>query len=145
MSTYGSFTTSILNIGLVLYKCQRQILMILHCCPSLHRRLIFSRCCGLDIHKLGVTACAVTPGGRETRTFGAMTKDLLQHKQWLREFRVTHVAMESTGVYWKPIYNILEDSFTLLVVNARHLKTVLGRETDVKDTEWIADLLSHGH
>jgi transposase len=106
--------------------------------------VVFSRCCGLDIHKLSVTACAVTPGGRETRTFGTMTKDVLELKQWLRELGVTHVAMESTGVYWKPIYNILEDSFTLLVVNARHLKAVPGRKTDVKDAEWIADLLRHG-
>lgn len=106
--------------------------------------VIFSRCCGLDIHKRTVMACAVTPQGRETRTFGTMTKDLLELKQWLLGLGVTHVAMESTGVYWKPIYNILEDSFTLLVVNARHLKAVPGRKTDVKDAEWIADLLRHG-
>lgn len=106
--------------------------------------VIFSRCCGLDIHKRIVMACAVTPQGRETRIFGTMTKDLLKLKQWLLELGVTHVAMESTGVYWKPIYNILEDSFTLLVVNARHLKAVPGRKTDVKDAEWIADLLRHG-
>jgi len=106
--------------------------------------IIFPRCCGLDVHKLSVMACAVTPEGRETRTFGSMTKELLQLKQWLHELGVTHVAMESTGVYWKPIYNILEDNFTLLVVNARHLKAVPGRKTDVKDAEWIADLLRHG-
>lgn len=78
------------------------------------------------------------------RTFGTMTKDLLELKQWLLEFGVTHVAMESTGVYWKPIYNILEGSFTLLVVNARYLKAVPGRKTDIKDAEWISDLLRHG-
>jgi transposase len=105
--------------------------------------VIFPRCCGLDVHKLTVMACAFTKG-RETRVFGTMTKDLLQLKQWLGQFGVTHVAMESTGVYWKPIYNILEDSFTLLVVNARHIKAVPGRKTDVKDAEWIADLLRHG-
>lgn len=106
--------------------------------------VIFSRCCGLDIHKRIVMACTVTPQGRETRTFGTMTKNLLALKQWLLGLGVTHVAMESSGVYWKPIYNILEDSFTLLVVNARHLKAVPGRKTDVKDAEWIADLLRHG-
>jgi transposase len=106
--------------------------------------VIFPGCCGLDVHKLSVMACAFTSKRRETRTFGTMTKDILELKQWLAELGVTHVAMESTGVYWKPIYNILEDSFTLLVVNARHIKAVPGRKTDVKDAEWIADLLRHG-
>ena len=106
--------------------------------------LIYSRCCGLDIHKLSLVACAITPQGRETRTFGTMTKELLELKRWLLELGVTHVAMESTGVYWKPIYNILEDSFHMLVVNAWHLKAVPGRKTDIKDAEWIADLLRHG-
>jgi transposase len=106
--------------------------------------VIFSRCCGLDVHKAKVMASAITPESRETRTYGTMTKDLLQLKKWLSELGVTHVAMESTGVYWKPIYNILEDGFTLLVVNARHIKAVPGRKTDVKDAEWIADLLRHG-
>jgi transposase len=73
-----------------------------------------------------------------------MTKDLLELKQWLLELEVTYVAMESTGVYWKPIYNILEGNFTLLVVNARYLKALLGRQTDIKDAEWIADLLRYG-
>jgi len=106
--------------------------------------VLYSRCCGLDVQKLSVMACVITPKKREMRTFGTMTKDLLELKQWLLEFGVTHVAMESTGVYWKPIYNILEGSFTLLVVNARYLKAVPGRKTDIKDAEWISDLLRHG-
>src|SRR3990170_8695442 len=106
--------------------------------------VVYPRCCGLDIHKKSVVACAIKPGGKETRTFSTMTKDLLELKSWLLGFEVTHVAMESTGVYWKPIYNLLEDRFTLLVVNAQHIKAVPGRKTDVKDAEWIADLLRHG-
>lgn len=106
--------------------------------------VVFPRCCGLDIHKKSVVACAITPGGKETRTFSTMTKDLLELKNWLLSLEVTHVAMESTGVYWKPIYNLLEDRFMLLVVNAQHIKAVPGRKTDVKDAEWIADLLRHG-
>lgn len=106
--------------------------------------VVFPRCCGLDIHKKSVVACVITPGGKETRTFSTMTKDLLELKKWLISLEVTHVAMESTGVYWKPIYNLLEDRFTLMVVNAQHIKAVPGRKTDVKDAEWIADLLRHG-
>jgi len=98
----------------------------------------------LDVHKKTVMACVVTPEGKETRTFSTMTADLLQMGDWLLAKGVTHVAMESTGVYWKPIYNLLEASFSLLVVNARHIKAVPGRKTDVKDAEWIADLLRHG-
>src|SRR5512136_648122 len=81
---------------------------------------------------------------RETRTFGTMTIDLLDLSDWLMGLRVTHVAMESTGEYWKPIYNILENNFEILLVNAQHLKAVPGRKTDVKDAEWIADLLRYG-
>ncbi len=106
--------------------------------------VIYPRCCGLDIHKKSVVACAITPGGKETRTFTTMTRDLLELKKWLLALGVAHVAMESTGVYWKPIYNVLENDFTLLVVNAHHIKAVPGRKTDVKDAEWIADLLRHG-
>lgn len=91
-----------------------------------------------------MVACVITPEGQETRTFGAMTKDLLALADWLSERKVTHVAMESTGVYWKPVYNLFEGAFTLLVVNAYHVKVVPGRKTDVKDAEWIADLLRHG-
>jgi len=106
--------------------------------------VIYSRCAALDVHKRSVVAHAITSGQRETRTFATMTKDLLELKKWLLDLKVTHVAMESAGVYWKPIYNLLEDSFTLLLVNARHIKAVPGRKTDVKDAEWIADLLRHG-
>jgi transposase len=105
---------------------------------------VYERCCGLDVHKKTVVACVRTPGHAETRTFGTMTRDVLALADWLTECGVTHVAMESTGVYWKPIYNILEGNFTLLVVNAQHLKVVPGRKTDVKDAEWIAQLLQHG-
>ena len=102
------------------------------------------RCCGLDVHKKTVVACVITPEKKETHTFSAMTNDLLKLKKWLGECNVTHVAMESTGVLWKPAYNLLEGDFTVLVVNAFHIKTVPGRKTDVKDAEWIADLLRHG-
>lgn len=89
-------------------------------------------------------ACVLTPQGKQIRKFGAMTKDLLMLSDWLTTFQVTHVAMESTGVFWQPIYNLLEEEFTVWVVNARPIKNVPGRKTDVKDAEWIADLLSHG-
>jgi transposase len=111
--------------------------------------VVHERCCGLDIHKKLIVACAVTPasGGRprkQVRTFGTMTDELQQLSAWLSEQGVTHVAMESTGSFWKPIFNVLEESFELLLVNAQHLKAVPGRKTDVKDAEWIADLLRHG-
>lgn len=86
----------------------------------------------------------LVPGRKEIRSFGTMTEDLLQLSDWLIEQGVTHVAMESTGVYWKPIWNLLEGSFELLLVNAQHIKAVPGRKTDVRDSEWIADLLRHG-
>lgn len=109
----------------------------------------YQRCCGMDIHKKLVVACLITPGpkgkpGKEIRSFGTMTADLLELSDWLGAAGCTHVAMESTGVYWKPIYNIWEGSFELLLVNARHIKTVPGRKTDVKDWEWIAELLQPG-
>src|SRR5712692_10236639 len=104
----------------------------------------YSSCAGLDIHKKTVVACVITPELEEIRTFGTMTKDLLALSDWLRQQGVTDVAMESTGVYWQPVWNILEDSFELLLVNAQHIKAVPGRKTDVKDCEWIADLLRHG-
>ena len=105
---------------------------------------IIERCCGLDVHKKSVVACAITPEVQEVRTFRTMTRDLLALADWLKDHRVTQVAMESTGVYWKPVYNLLEDEFSVMVVNARHMKAVPGRKTDVKDAEWIADLLRHG-
>jgi transposase len=105
----------------------------------------YPRCAGLDVHKKTVVACVMTPEGQETRTFSTMTEPLLQLADWLVEQQVTHVAMESSGVYWKPVYNLLEGlELTLWVINAHHLKIVPGRKTDVKDAAWIADLLRHG-
>ena len=111
--------------------------------------VVYERCCGLDVHKKAVVACLITPGGRgaarkEVRTFGTMTDDLLALGDWLAAAGCTHVAMESTGVYWKPIWNLLEGQVELLLVNAQHIKAVPGRKTDVQDSEWIADLLRHG-
>jgi transposase len=111
--------------------------------------VLYTHCAGLDIHKQTIVACLVTPGPggqphKQLRTFGTMTADILALGDWLAEGGCTHVAMESTGVYWKPLYNLLEDRFTLLLVNARHMKAVPGRKTDVRDCEWIADLLRHG-
>ena len=106
---------------------------------------VHERCCGLDVHKKTVVACVLTSTSRETRTFGTLTFELLELVEWLEQERVSHVAMESTGVYWKPVFNLLEGrDFELLVVNARHVKAVPGRKTDVKDAEWLADLLRHG-
>ncbi len=111
--------------------------------------ILYERCCGLDIHKRTVVACLIvpSPAGRprkEIRTFGTMTADLLQLSDWLTSESVTHVAMEATGVYWQPIWNVLEGRFTLLLAKARHIQAVPGRKTDVRDGEWIADLLRHG-
>ena len=107
--------------------------------------VLYERCVGLDVHRDTVVACLITPDGRELRTFGTMTGDLLTLADWLTGRSVSHVAMESTGVYWKPVYNLLEATgLELLVVNARHIKAVPGRKTDVRDAEWIADLLRHG-
>jgi transposase len=111
--------------------------------------VIYDRCAGLDVHKKTVVACVrhLDPGGavrKETRTFGTMTADLLELADWLKSEGVQYAAMESTGVYWKPIWHILEGAFKLVLVNARHIKNVPGRKTDVKDAEWIAQLLQHG-
>jgi transposase len=111
--------------------------------------VVYTRCCGLDIHKKSVVACLIIsePGQspiKETRTFRTMTPDLLELADWLSEADCTHVAMESTGQYWRPIYNLLEGLFELLLINAQHIKAVPGRKTDVKDAEWIAELLRHG-
>lgn len=111
--------------------------------------VVYERCCGLDVHKKSVVACLIVPGERgkpqkELRTFGTMTDDLLALADWLAAAGCTHVAMESTGVYWQPIWNLLEGRFALLLANARHIKAVPGRKTDVRDAEWIAGLLRHG-
>lgn len=111
--------------------------------------ILYHACCGLDVHKKTVAACLRQPGPKgkraeEVRTFGTTTRELLRLADWLTAAGCTHVAMESTGVYWRPVYHLLEDHFELLLVNARHVKTVPGRKTDVKDCQWIAQLLEHG-
>ncbi|HHV97614.1 MAG TPA: IS110 family transposase [Clostridiaceae bacterium] len=107
--------------------------------------VIYTHCCGLDIHKKNVVTCVITPEGKEIRTFSTMIEDILAMVDWIKSKGCTHVAMESTGSYWKPIYNVLEiEGLNPIVVNAKHIKNVLGRKTDVKDAEWIAGLLQHG-
>jgi transposase len=111
--------------------------------------ILYRRVAGVDVHKrtVVVTRMRVTDEDRamwETETFGTTTPDLLRLHDWLLEWAVSHVAMESTGDYWKPVYNVLEDTFELLVVNAKHVKHVPGRKTDVKDSEWLAELMMHG-
>lgn len=112
-------------------------------------KVIYSHCAGLDVHKKTVVACRIRPaaGGQvqqETRTFGTTTPELLALADWLAEWEVSHVAMESTADYWKPVYNLLEGDFEVLLVNARHVHNVPGRKTDISDAEWLADLLRHG-
>jgi len=111
--------------------------------------LVIARCAGLDVHQATVVATVRTPDGRggrrrTTETFGTMTADLLALREWLQAHGVTHVALESTGVYWKPVYYVLEDAFTLLRINMPDLKRVPGRKTDVRDSEWLAQLLECG-
>lgn len=106
-------------------------------------------CAGLDVHKDSVEVCVrrMREGGKveqKVRHWGTMTRDLVEMANWLKAEGVTHVAMESTGVYWKPIFNILEEAFEILLANARHLKNVPGHKTDIKDCQWIAQLLQHG-
>jgi hypothetical protein len=112
-------------------------------------QVLIERCCGLDVHQETVVACVLigAPGERprkEIRTFRTMTRDLEALRDWLQELGVTQVGMESTGVYWRPVYAVLEGRFDLIVGNARHIRNVPGRKTDVKDAEWIADLVRHG-
>ena len=114
--------------------------------------VIFTHGAGLDVHKKTVMACRVTPdpteqhadGIMELKEFGTMTIDLLALSDWLAEAGITHVAMESTGEYWKPVYNILEGDFTVFLVNAAHVKQVPGRKTDKADARWLAKLMRHG-
>lgn len=110
---------------------------------------IIERCCGIDVHKKTITVCLMVGKSNEKptvtiKTFTTMTRDLLACKDWLESEGCTHVALESTGVYWKPVFNILEDSMEIILANARHIKNVPGRKTDAKDCEWIAQLLRHG-
>lgn len=111
--------------------------------------VVYTHCAGLDVHKQSVVCCRIVLDEtgqpiKEIRTFGTMTRDLLALADWLRAGQVTHVALESTGVYWKPVFNLLEGEVEILLVNAKHIKFVPGRKTDVKDAQWIAELLQHG-
>jgi len=111
------------------------------CCMD----VVYTHVCGLDVHKKNVVACMITPETKEIRTFSTMTDDLILLVDWIKSNGCTHVAMESTASFWKPIYNLLElEDIQTLVVNAKNIKNVPGRKTDVKDAEWIASLLRHG-
>jgi transposase len=110
---------------------------------------LIERCAGIDVHQQSMVTTVripATDGGRTiiTQTFGTMTADLLVLREWLQAHRVTHVAMESTGVYWRPLYYLLEDGFTVLLINMQHLSHVPGRKSDVRDSEWLAQLLECG-
>jgi transposase len=108
-------------------------------------RVVHASCAGLDVHKKTIVACVLTPDGKQIRTFSTMTAELLLLIDWLRQQGCQAVAMESTGVYWKPVFNLMEAAgLEPMVVNAQHIKAVPGRKTDVRDAEWIADLLRHG-
>jgi transposase len=107
------------------------------------------RCAGIDVHKKTIVVCCLRGDARgnlqrETRTYGTTTRELLNLCDWLAQSEVTQIVMESTGEYWKPVYNVLESSFEVMVVNSHHFKQVPGRKTDVKDAEWLAELLSYG-
>ncbi|MBM3749303.1 MAG: IS110 family transposase [Acidobacteria bacterium] len=112
-------------------------------------QVVYARCAGLDVHKKTVSACVSVceaDGGKrqQLRTFGTFTRDLLALADWLKQNAVTHVAMEATGIYWRPVWAVLESQFEQMLVNPQHIKAVPGRKTDAKDCEWIADLLQHG-
>ena len=110
--------------------------------------VMHARCGGLDVHQQTVVACARLASGRsvtyDVRTFGTTTPELLALSDWLTTHGCTHVAMESTGVYWKPVWQVLDGSFELVLANAMHIRNIPGRKTDVNDATWIADLLAHG-
>ena len=112
-------------------------------------QVLYERCCGLDLHKKTVVACVLVSQStgkldKSIRIFPTTTAGLLALCAWLASLEVTHVAMESTGIYWRPIYNVLEDHFQLILANAHEIKALPGRKTDLKDCEWIAQLLRHG-
>jgi len=107
-------------------------------------RVIYERCAGLDVHKKVVTACRRDGEKQETKNFGTTTPELLELVDWLSAWECTHVAMESTGEYWKPVYNILEGIFQVFLVNAKHVKQVPGRITDMGSARWLAELMQHG-
>ncbi len=108
-------------------------------------KVVYEICCGIDVHAKMLVACLLSADGeKEIRTFSTMTDDLLRLRDWLVAAHCTHVAIESTGVYWKPVFNILEDALTVILINPEHAHALRGRKTDVKDAEWLADLLRHG-
>jgi len=108
-------------------------------------KVLYEWCAGCDVHKKTITIHVVAPEGSATRIYGTTTAELLEAVEWLQAQRVTHVAMESTGVYWKPLYNLLEATgLTVFVVNAAHMKAVPGRKTDVQDAMWVCDLMRYG-
>ena len=110
--------------------------------------LLHARCTGLDVHKDSVVACRrVEAEGalqQEVRTFGTTTRELGKLADWLAEARITHVVMEATGVYWRPVWHILEGHFELILANAMHVRNVPGRKSDASDAQWLAELLAHG-
>ena len=108
-------------------------------------KVVHEICCGIDVHAKMLVACLILANGeKQVRTFSTMTDDLLRLRDWLVAAHCTHVAIESTGVYWKPVFNILEDALTVILINPEHARALRGRKTDVKDAEWLADLLRHG-
>ena len=110
-------------------------------------QVLYTRCAGLDVHKDTIVACVrcvSPPMHQEVRSFGATTTELLALADWLGEHDCSHVAMEATGVYWKPVWHVLESEFELVLANAAHIRNVPGRKSDVNDAMWIADLLAHG-
>ena len=112
-------------------------------------QVVHERCCGLDVHKKTVVACILITLAngevqRHIRTFSTMTAGLLALSDWLESLAVTVIAMESTGMYWRPVFNLLEEGRSVILVNAQHMKAIPGRKTDMKDSEWLADLLRHG-
>lgn len=130
---------------LTLFWLLRQPLILIAVERMFSMDVLIERACGLDVHKDNITACMITSEGKEIKTFSTKTMYLIELVDWVKEHKCTHVAMESTSVYWKPIVNLLEaEDIEFLVVNAQHIKAVPGRKTDVKDAEWIAKLLRHG-
>ena len=112
-------------------------------------QVLYQRCCGLDVHKKTVVACVLITSAdgqvhKQVRTAATATAGLLALAYWLAALQISHVALESTGIYWRPVFNLLEEGHTIILVNARHMRAVPGRKTDIKDAEWIADLLRHG-
>ena len=106
--------------------------------------VLYACCCGIDVHAKMLVACLLKAGRKEVRTFSTMTEDLLHLLDWLIQAGCTHVAIESTGVYWRPVFNILEGTMEVILTNARDAKGYKARKTDVIDAEWLADLLRHG-